>query len=371
MQTSDGLPEDTTTKQHHAARNLVSGLSLAAPWQAPATLMDSTFAALEDHGFKFDMHDLAYAPAGTGSSRAIVTGSSRSLSDANGVEVIGKGSMGTIYKASLRLRNGVRDVAVKQLHDCDRNSPTGHEQQQALLCEMMLGMQVKPHPNVVEFIGAIKHPSHGALLVVELIDGIDMEQYFEQHQAHRQDWRPKLKEALEWGRQVYSALDHLHTGDVQLMHRDVKPSNLMLFIRTVDSFESVKLIDFGLAREVGRGERSPIWRQFDSFEWQPLSPLSERVQASLRDADLEALDMTAQAGTYRYMAPEIVKGVGKYSAKVDVYSATMVLYFLVTGERPFKEVTVYDASHLTALQGKRPSLESIKSPAVRELLTIG
>ena len=335
--------------------------------------MDSTFAALQDHGLKFDMHDLAYAPAGTG-SRASGTESSRSLSatsDASGVEVIGKGSMGVIYKASLRVRNCVRDVAVKQLHDCDRNSPTGHEQLQALLREMMLGMQVKPHPNVIEFIGAIKHPSHGALLVLELIDGIDMEQYFEQHQAQHQDWRPQLDEALEWGRQVYSALDHLHTGDVQLMHRDVKPSNLVLFNRTVDSFESVKLIDFGLAREVGRGERSPTWLQFDSFECQSLSHLSERVQASLRDADLEALDVTAQAGTYRYMAPEIVKGVCKYSAKVDVYSATMVLYFLVTGERPFKEVAAYDASQLTALQGKRPSLESIKSPAVRELLILG
>jgi serine/threonine protein kinase len=333
--------------------------------------MDSTFAALQDHGLKFDMHDLAYAPAGTG-SRASGTESSRSLSatsDASGVEVIGKGSMGVIYKASLRVRNCVRDVAVKQLHDCDRNSPTGHEQLQALLREMMLGMQVKPHPNVIEFIGAIKHPSHGALLVLELIDGIDMEQYFEQHQAQHQDWRPQLDEALEWGRQVYSALDHLHTGDVQLMHRDVKPSNLMLFNRTVDSFESVKLIDFGLARADGRGERSI--GQFDSFEWQPLSHFSERVQASLRDADLEALDMTARVGTHRYMAPEIVKGVCKYSAKVDVYSATMVLYFLVTGERPFKEVAAYDASQLTALQGKRPSLESIKSPAVRELLILG
>jgi hypothetical protein len=116
MQTSDGLPEDTTTKQHHAARNLVSGLSLAAPWQAPATLMDSTFAALEDHGFKFDMHDLAYAPAGTGSSRAIVTGSSRSLSDANGVEVIGKGSMGTIYSSMTATATARRVMSSNRLY---------------------------------------------------------------------------------------------------------------------------------------------------------------------------------------------------------------------------------------------------------------
>ena len=48
--------------------------------------------------------------------------------------------------------------------------------------------------------------------------------------------------------------------------------------------------------------------------------------------------MTRMTGTYRYMAPEVVAGDANYCGKADVYSATMVLYTLVTGTLPFERV---------------------------------
>ena len=309
--------------------------------EAIQTKQDSTFAMLEARGRKFDWRDLTYSP---------------------GVEVLGKGSMGTIYKASLRVCGGEsRSMAVKQLHAADlgRSSadPAVWEKHEALLHEMTLGVQVKTHPNICEFIGAVDHPSHGALLLFELVEGVDMEEYFRRQKAQRQDWKPKLKCALEWGRQVFMALDALHTCEVPLMHRDVKPSNLMLCHHTAGEYASVKLIDFGLACEEVRGEQSQ--RQVDSFE---------------RLASVEMVrgcDMTALAGTYQYMAPEIVKGDSNYGTKADVYSGTMVLYFLITGTRPFEAVAPYVICQLTAIEGMRPPVESVRSPAVRELLALG
>jgi len=110
-----------------------------------------------------------------------------------------------------------------------------------------MGAKIKAHPNIVEFVGAVIHNTHGALLVYERIDGINLDCYYQMQKAHlaKKAWRPRLDAALSWCLQVFAALDWLHTGDDAIMHRDVKPSNLML----QQGNERVKLIDFGLARQ--------------------------------------------------------------------------------------------------------------------------
>ena len=58
-------------------------------------------------------------------------------------------------------------------------------------------------PNIVEFVGAVLHKSHGPLLVYERVDGVNMEDYFQMKQRcsrRRGAWRPKLHTALSWSR---------------------------------------------------------------------------------------------------------------------------------------------------------------------------
>ena len=211
-------------------------------------------------------------------------------------------------------------------------------------------------------------PIHGPLLVYEYIDGINMGDYFElqnvKHKAKfrrgKTQWKPKVKTALAWGEQIFRALDALHV--VQLIHRDVKPANMMLFNRCNDEYASLKIIDFGLARRnvssmMNTGNTNNITPQL-------------KGQPDLDRPDKQ-VNMTVLTGTPRYMAPEIAQGDASYGAKVDVYSATMVLYFMFTGVLPFERVPPQAIPKLASEMGRRPDLHAIKSTSLRELCAFG
>jgi serine/threonine-protein kinase len=102
---------------------------------------------------------------------------------------------------------------------------------------------------------------------------------------------PPLPQALHWMGQLLEALAHLHQRG--LVHRDVKPANLLLA-----SDGSLKLADFGIARRRG----------------------DHLVQDS--------------SGTPNYMAPEQMRG-GAADPRSDLYAAGVVLYELLTGSRPY------------------------------------
>ncbi|XP_009590482.1 serine/threonine-protein kinase STY13-like [Nicotiana tomentosiformis] len=206
-------------------------------------------------------------------------------------------------------------VAIKIIQP-DRSANVSPERKEKFQREVLLLSKVK-HDNIVKFIGASMEPA--MMLVTELMRGGTLQKYLWSIRPHC----PDLKLSLSFALGISRAMEYLHA--IGIIHRDLKPSNLLL----TEDKTKVKLADFGLARE---------------------------------EADSE---MTTEAGTYRWMAPEMFSidpikiGVKKYyNHKVDVYSFSMVLWELLTNSTPFKGRSNIMVAYATATK-LRPSMDNI------------
>ncbi len=213
------------------------------------------------------------------------------------LEPISAGAMGAVYRA-IDLENDT-EVALKQC--------TNPHHDQRFEAEARLLSALK-HPRVVAIIDHFS-VSSGQYLVMDLVRGIDLGVLLKQRGA------PGLPadQAIEYVRQTCEALQYVH--EQQIVHRDVKPQNLIL------SENGVVLVDFGIARLL------------DEVEEQG----------------------TVGIGTPRFMAPEVFAG-GHVSARTDVFSVAATLWSLIAGRPP-----VYaDPTKLsTVAAGVTPELESI------------
>ncbi|CAN4083237.1 unnamed protein product [Withania somnifera] len=206
-------------------------------------------------------------------------------------------------------------VAIKIIQP-DMSANVSPERKEKFQREVTLLSKVK-HDNIVKFIGASMEPA--LILVTELMRGGTLQKYLWSTRPRCLDMKLSLSFALGISR----AMEYLHS--IGIIHRDLKPSNLLL----TEDKTIVKLADFGLARE---------------------------------EADSE---MTTEAGTYRWMAPEMFSiepikiGVKKYyNHKVDVYSFSMILWELLTNSTPFKGRSNIMVAYATATK-LRPSMDNI------------
>ncbi|EXB42381.1 Serine/threonine-protein kinase HT1 [Morus notabilis] len=229
---------------------------------------------------------------------------------------IGEGAHGKVYQG----RYGDRIVAVKVLH---RGST--YEERASLenrfAREVNMMSRVK-HENLVKFIGACKDPL--MVIVTELLPGMSLRRYLVGIRPGKLDLHVAVKFAIDIAR----AMECLHANGI--IHRDLKPDNLLLTANQ----KSVKLADFGLARE-------------------------ETVTEM----------MTAETGTYRWMAPELYSTVTlrqgekkHYNNKVDVYSFGIVLWELLTNRMPFEGMSNLQAAYAAAFKQERPSMPENISP---------
>ncbi|REJ97482.1 MAG: hypothetical protein DWQ34_02180 [Planctomycetota bacterium] len=202
------------------------------------------------------------------------------------IEPIGRGGMGMVYRAehtSLK-----RMVALKLLPDELAHNP------EAVLRfrREMAAVGRLQHPNIVQAYDAGEDDGQ-CYLAMELLDGVDLSELV------RTCGPLRVADACEVVRQAAIGLQHAFEHD--FVHRDVKPSNLM-----ITREGQVKILDFGLSR-LG----------------------SER----LPEGELTATGQ--MLGTVHYMAPEQSGDSHHADVRADLYSLGCTLFFLLTGSPPF------------------------------------
>ena len=217
------------------------------------------------------------------------------LGDYELLEQLGHGGMGEVYRARHVYLNQI--VAVKILPERYLDEP----QAIARFRREMLSIGALDHANIVRAQDAGE--ADGVhFLVLEYVDGVNLQRLVADRIA-RGAGPLGIGAACEAIRQAALALQHAHEHG--LVHRDVKPANLMLTRSGV-----VKLLDLGLAKF--------------RTDWQRVDP---------REGPLTQDGVTM--GTIDYIAPEQWEDPSGVDIRADIYSLGCTLFFLLTGQPPY------------------------------------
>ena len=197
-------------------------------------------------------------------------------------EIIGVGGMAVVYKAYDNQEN--RTVAVKIL----KEEFISNEEFVRRFKNESKAIAMLSHPNIVK----VYDVSFGDLIqyiVMEYIDGITLKEYIEHEGSLR--W----KDAVHFTIQILKGLQHAH--DKGIVHRDVKPQNIMVL-----PDGTIKVTDFGIAR------------------------FARSEQRTITDKAI---------GSVHYISPEQARGE-RTDEKTDIYSVGVILYEMLTGQLPFQ-----------------------------------
>ena len=196
--------------------------------------------------------------------------------------LIGVGGMANVYKGrDVRTGNA---IAVKVL----KEEFLGNEELVRRFKNESKAISILDHPNIVK-VYDVSVTDQLQYIVMEYIDGITLKEYLKQR-GGALTW----KEVVHFATQVLGALDHAHSKGI--VHRDVKPQNIML-----QADGSIKMMDFGIAR-------------FSRAQSQTISDKA--------------------IGSVHYISPEQAKG-DRTDARTDIYSVGVMLYEMLSGKLPF------------------------------------
>jgi serine/threonine protein kinase/class 3 adenylate cyclase len=223
-------------------------------------------------------------------------------------ERLGSGGMGDVFRARHVQFGRRRAVKVIRQHFVD----SGHREVIRRFYQEIKAVGALEHPNIVVAIDSSAPSDSMHYLVMEYIDGIGVDALVAQHGPLH------VREACEIARQAARGLAYIHSHG--MVHRDVKPSNLMVTVVSGDEIDSatsaasapagdqavVKILDLGLALLVGDDQ-------------QRLTLLDNRAM-----------------GTAMYMSPEQWKTTS-VDIRADVYSLGCTLYHMLAGKPPFWE----------------------------------
>lgn len=174
------------------------------------------------------------------------------------------------------------------------------------------------HPNILQYIASSEKPPV-YLILTEFMSKGDLRMFLDKQKPYSLSTKTILRLALDISR----GMEYLHSQGI--VHGDLKSSNLLL-----NDDMHVKVADFGTSR-------------------------------------LETQCRGEHIGTYRWMAPEMIKGK-RYTRKVDVYSFGMVLWELATSLLPFRELNPVQAAFAVSEKEERPLLPENCHPGIAQLI---
>jgi serine/threonine-protein kinase len=236
------------------------------------------------------------------------------------LQIIGSGGMSTVYLAEHKLMH--RQRAIKVL-------PKKRVNDSSYLARFHLEAQATSqldHPNIVRCYD-VDNEGDTHYIVMEFIEGKDLNTIVKQEGAL------PLELACNYIAQSAEGLAHAH--EKGLIHRDVKPANLL-----VDKKGIVKILDLGLAL------------------------FSDNEQASLTVEHNENV-----LGTADYLAPEQARNSHKIDHKADIYGLGCSLYFVLTGRPPFPDGTL--AQRIAKHQTEMPEdIRKLRPDCPRDLADI-
>jgi serine/threonine protein kinase len=142
--------------------------------------------------------------------------------------------------------------------------------------------------------------------------------------------RPEPLDLVQQLQQIASGLEYLHALEPPVLHRDLKSANILLG----DAGSRLAIADFGLARyQAGPGSK-----------------------------------MTAETGSYRWMAPEVIRHE-EYNAKCDVYSFAITAWEMLTYRIPFDNLMPVEAAFGVAREAKRPPVPPETPASIKQMLS--
>lgn len=200
------------------------------------------------------------------------------------------------------------------------------------------------HPDLVLFLGAC-FDAKPMFLLSEYMEGGDLETYFQvQADRLRKPFKPPIITVINWALSIARGLNFMHMHTTQVIHRELNPKNLML-----DRHKDLKITDFGLSQLV-----MPAFRKSS----QPSS---------------DSRDIASRAGFSVYMAPEMLRGED-HTVGIDIFSMSMVIYFMCTGSSPFHGDWSPDDLVKAYVKGEEPRpvmKKSIATAPLRSLMEEG
>ena len=224
------------------------------------------------------------------------------LVDAKALElgsVLGQGATSTVVRSIFQGKACAAKV-LKSEHSM------GYKLDRGIIAELSVLSKLGPHPNIINCYGVIIDGAPAPIIILELIEGKDLERYTSMLKPGFDLGKSTIQ---KWSLDLLSALEYLHDRDPIIIHCDVKPANLLVTSSSRGS--SLKLTDFGISKTVDRDKRLTAQHK-------------------------------ANEGSARYRAPEVLSTSNRanYTEKADIYSAALVIYFILTGRVPDNDVTV-------------------------------